>query len=177
MLDNLARQQAAYLKSHGVPMSPSHSAHALATMLALQSLYFEDSESAARPEFNSESFYKSIAPASSIDPRILSQRLAASAAARSACQQAEAPSCSSSRGGVVECGFAIGCAPTPRIADICAEMYLIQQQLLAARLPPQFVFVFNAAWELLDYMWETAANDVLGEGSVMEASCTSKPSI
>jgi hypothetical protein len=30
------------------------------------------------------------------------------------------------------------------------------------------VFVLDAAWQLLDHMWATAASDVLGDNSVME---------
>ncbi len=44
MKDNLARQQAAYVESHGVPMPRSMQAHALTQMFALQSLLFKDSE-------------------------------------------------------------------------------------------------------------------------------------
>ena len=171
MLENLARQQAAYLKSHGVPMTPSQNAHALVTMLALQSLYFEDSESEARPELNCPSFYRSIVPNSSVDPQILAESLACSDVARNGCDKSVMASCSASFKSVSECGFAIGSVPTLRLAELCDELFVIQTQLAKAGLPPQFVFVFNAAWELLDHLWEGAAKDVLGEGSLMEVSC------
>ena len=170
MRDNLARQQAAYLKAHGAPMTAAQNAHALSTMLALQSLYFEDSETAARPELSSESFYKSIVPNSSIDPQLLAQCLALSAARCGREDSLAAPSPSAYLKSVSECGFAIGSMPTQRVSDICDELYAIQAQLAAAGLPPQFVFVFNAAWQLLDHMWAGAASDVLGDNSVMEVS-------
>ena len=91
MIENLARQQAAYLKSHGVPMTPLQNAHALATMLALQSLYFEDSESDARPELSCASFYKSIAPNSTIDPQSLSRSAMAPLKLRSAVSKMPSP--------------------------------------------------------------------------------------
>ena len=170
MIENLARQQAAYLKSHGVPMTPLQNAHALATMLALQSLYFEDSESDARPELSCASFYGSIVPNSSVDPEVLAESLACSADARNSCGKSVIASCSTAFKSVSECGYAIGNIPTPRVAELCDELFVIQTQLARVGLPPQFVFVFNAAWELLDQLWEGAANDVLGEGSVMEVS-------
>ena len=166
MRENLARQQAAYLKAHGAPMTPAQNAHALATMLALQSFYFEDSETAARPELSSELFYKSIVPNSSIDPRMLAEALALSVAPGRA--DIGAPPSASALENVSESGFAIGSIPTQRVADICDELFVIQTQLAAAGLPPQFVFVFNAAWQLLDHMWAGAASDVLGDGSIME---------
>jgi hypothetical protein len=169
MLENLERQKSAYLKAHGTPMSPSQNAHAIATMLALQSLYFEDSESEARPELNCAAYYASILPNSSTDPQILAQSLARSALARKS-ESGTAHSRSSYLKNVNEIGYAIGRDPTPEVAAICDELFVIQTQLARAGLPPQFVFVFNAAWELLDHLWASAANDVLGEGSVMEAS-------
>jgi hypothetical protein len=129
-------------------------------MLALQSLYFEDSLSEARPELNCASFYASIPPTSSTDPQILADSLARSAFVRS-CRAGS--SSDHSRSAALS-------DPTPEIAVICDELFVIQTQLASAGLPPQFVFVFNAAWELLDHLWASSATDVLGEGSVMEVS-------
>ena len=171
MLENLERQRSAYLKAYGVPMTSSQNAHTVATVLALQSLYFEDSQSEARPELNCASFYASISPNSSTDPQILADSLARSAFVRSCLAGCSSDhSRSAALNGINEIGYAIGSDPTPEVAVICDELFVIQTQLASAGLPPQFVFVFNAAWDLLDHLWASSATDVLGEGSVMEVS-------
>ena len=169
MLENLERQRAAYLKAHGAPMTSAQDAHAVATMLALQSMYFEDSESAARPEVTCASFYASIAPNSSTDHHVLRDSLARAASARRRCADSAADSARSAAfTDISEVGYSIGSAPTADVAAICDELCAIQALLAAAGLPPQFVLAFNAAWLLLDYLWHGAARDVLGDGSVME---------
>ncbi len=165
MLENIARQQAAYLKMHGVGMPPSLLAHTLSTMIVLQSLYFEDAQCESRPELSCASFYKSIAPNSSFDLHTLSQSLSQAAAAR---LQLPPTPCSTSLEDITQCGYAMGRLPPPQVADICDELVSIQSQLSCAGLPPQFVFVFDAAWLLIEHMWTTAAADVLGEDCVME---------
>jgi hypothetical protein len=169
MIENLERQRAAFLKAHGAPMTSAQNAHAVATMLALQSMYFEDSESAARPEINCASFYASIAPNSSIDHHVLCDSLASAASARRRVA-GSAADCSRSAAfaEISEIGYSIGCAPTAEVALICDELCAIQTSLAGAGLPPQFVFVFNAAWLLLDHLWHGAARDALGDDSVME---------
>ena len=70
MKDNLARQQAAYVESHGVPMPRSMQAHALTQMFALQSLLFKDSEdeSNVRRELHDPDYWHALVPGSSTDP-------------------------------------------------------------------------------------------------------------
>ena len=70
MKDNLARQQAAYVESHGVPMPRSMQAHALTQMFALQFILFKDSEdeSNARRELHDPDYWHALAPGSSTDP-------------------------------------------------------------------------------------------------------------
>jgi hypothetical protein len=170
MLENLKRQQAAYLESHGTPMTPSQNAHAIATMLALQSLYFEDSVCEARPELCSASFYASILPNCSCDAQSLADSLERAAIARACCPKSENDSCDSLLSDICDIGYAIGSTATPEVAEVCEELFAIQAQLAMAGLPPQFVFVFDAAWQLLDHLWQSAADVVLGRDSVMEVS-------
>ena len=70
MKENLARQQAAYVESHGVPMPRAMQAHALTQMFALQSLLFKDSEdeSNTRRELHDPDYWHALVPGSSTDP-------------------------------------------------------------------------------------------------------------
>ena len=64
MKDNLARQQAAYVESHGVPMPRAMQAHALTQIFALQSLLFEDNvaKSDARRELYDPDYWHALVP-------------------------------------------------------------------------------------------------------------------
>ena len=166
MLDNLARQQAAYLKMHGVPMPPLLHAHTLATMIVLQSLYFEDSQCESRPELSCESFYKSIAPNSSIDPQSLSRSLSRTVAARE--ERLHAP-CGTALKDITEFGYSIGHLPPPQVADICDELAAIQSQLSRAGLPPPVCVCARRRLAAAGpHVGQTAAGDIIGDNSVME---------
>jgi hypothetical protein len=172
MRDNLARQRAAYLKAHGAEMPPAVQAHALATMLALQSLYFEDAPlaSEARGELSDAAYWRALVPSASADPEALRAALALAAAERAAA--GAAPALPLLAASVQEQGFSVA-EPQPRaaarVAALCATLALILAQLQRAALPPHFVFVYNAPWELLAEHWVGAAAAALGEDSVMEA--------
>ena len=170
MKANLARQQAAYLKAHGSEMPPAVLAHALATMLALQSLYFEDAPAAseARSELSDPAYWSSLVPGASADPDALRAALALAAGERAGA----APPPASSSEALEQQGFLIA-EPQPRaaarVAALCATLALVLAQLQRAGLPPHFAFVYNASWQLLAEHWVGAAAAALGEGSVMEA--------
>jgi hypothetical protein len=184
MKDNLARQQAAYVESHGVPMPRAMQAHALTQMFALQSLLFEDSEdeSDARRELHDPDYWHALAPGSSTDPDEL--RAALLALPRSAADADDvAPTSASASspspfdpeevvGRLREEGYCV-LAPAPSaaaaVAGLCAELAAIQAALRAASLPPHFVYVYNAPWMLLAEHWVGPAAAALGEDSVMEA--------
>jgi hypothetical protein len=70
MKENLARQQAAYVELHRVPMPRSMQAHALTQMFALQFILFKDSkdESDAKRELHDPDYWHALAPGSSTDP-------------------------------------------------------------------------------------------------------------
>jgi hypothetical protein len=161
MKDNLARQQAAYVESHGVNMPRSMQAHALTQMFALQSLLSEDSEdeSDARRELQDPDYWHALAPGSSTDPDELRAALQALPRYDVAPTSASAssppffdPEEVVSR--LCEEGYCIlAPAPAPSAAaavvGLCAELAAIQAALRAASLPPHFVYVYNAPWMLL----------------------------
>jgi hypothetical protein len=157
----------AYLKSHGSQMPAAVATHALEQMFVLQSLYFEDSDasSIARPEIHSSDYWQSLCPYDSSDPVVL---CAALAEARILQATADSELLSS----LVGDGFAV-VAPSrdaaPRVAELCVAMSRIISRLRLAGLPPQFIFVFNAPWQLLDEHWGGPASAALGNDCVMEA--------
>lgn len=167
MKENFARQRAAYLEKHGKPMPADMQAHAITTMLALQSLYFKEADSEARPEFACPTFWHTLAPGFSTDPEELRSTLAGLAA--DAAAAAAHPAMATS---LLDEGFFIAetsVSARVRVAGLCAALAQIQVHLQAAGLPPNFVFVFNASWELLAEHWIGAASSALGEGCIMEA--------
>jgi hypothetical protein len=167
MKDNLARQQAAYVESHGVNMPRSMQAHALTQMFALQSLLSEDSkdESGVRRELQDPDYWHALAPGLSTDPDEL--RAALLALPRSAAEADDGrhlppppPPPSSIRkrspAAFARRGTASSPPPPPPpppppwcVVGLCAELAAIQAALRAASLPPHFVYVYNAPWMLL----------------------------
>jgi hypothetical protein len=199
MKDNLTRQQAAYVKLHGVPMPEAVQAHALSQMFALQSLFFEDhvDESEARREFYDPAWWHALVPGASTDSDELRVALLHASAERvvpvvgvhvelltSTADEAAAASGSSSTDSssasflvdsevishrLREEGYCIISSPSSAVAGLCRELARIQAALQAAALPPQFIFVFNAPWQLLAEHWVGPATAALGEDSIMEA--------
>jgi hypothetical protein len=166
MRENLKRQNAAHLARFGVPLSAQQLRHALRQMLALQPWYFEDAVNAdARPELSRPSYWAALVPGACADPDALVVSIAAAVAARA---PRVAPPSPDARAAVEGSGYIVA-APTPRTAALCATLWEIAGALSAAALPPHFIFVYNAPWELLEEQMATVAADVLGEGAVLEA--------
>ena len=168
MHENILRQQSAFLKTHGVAMTTSELRHTVSTVLALQTLYYEDPISEARVEFNDPDFWRDLSPGNSADPTQLA--FALSSLARPS-EIVSAPNNASAHL-LCEQGYAIGVPPPPssRICALCASLVQLLAQLEAAGLPPQFLFVYNAPWLLLEEQWSSALlTGILGWDSVMEA--------
>lgn len=171
MRDNIARQKAVYLKTHGVEMSPSQNAHTLATMLQLQSFFYEDIPDTAAPvhRFLDPGFWSCVFPEGfSCDPLTLGASLLESSAARQPTPGPYNPS-STSMVSLTEQGFHLETPLEPkatRVRLLCAKLTLSLIELQKIGLPPPFLFVLDDFWLLLNEQWD-AADSVLGE-TVME---------
>jgi hypothetical protein len=188
MKDNMARQLAAYAKSHdGAAMPRSMQEHALTQMFALQSLLFEEcaDESDARRELYDPRYWHALVPGSSTDPdelRMVLTRTATGGVGVGAGMDDPSSSASASSpppfdtDEVVrrlrEEGYCV-LAPFPAavatVSALCAELARIQVALRSAALPPNFIFVYNAPWQLLHLHWIGPASAILGDDSIMEA--------
>lgn len=172
MKDNLARQHAAYVELHGTPMPKAMQAHALTQMFALQSLLFEDSvdESDARRELYDPDYWHALAPGASTDADELRIALAISRAAATNDFDLDGVG-----GSIRGEGYCVVPPPPPAaaagadVAGLCAELARIQAALRDAALPPHFIYVYNAPWQLLAGHWIGPATAALGENSIMEA--------
>jgi hypothetical protein len=187
MKDNLARQQAAYAKLHnGEPMPHSMVKHAVTQMFALQSLLFEDAidESDALPKLYDVEYWHTLVPESSTDPDglciALLSRVKEDNGNNVASVSTLTPSSSvvSDDNAVVrsllrEEGYCIlppaNVAASTAVSKLCKELVRIQTSLQAEGLPPQFIYVYNAPWQLLAEHWTGPATAALGEDSILEA--------
>ncbi|KAL7549764.1 hypothetical protein ACHAWF_013029 [Thalassiosira exigua] len=178
MRNNLLRQHEAYKRRHGVPMPPAEVAHMNETIFALQSMYYEDppgpGSDLTRTALNSIEWWRETFPSHRFGSEELREALAQASRDR---KEGEATGVDHNgrdrREGAIESlceqGFFIGEVPSPRIVALCAALADALAELERARLPPNFVFVFNEAWLLLDEHWSAAAADILGPDCIMEA--------
>lgn len=181
MKDNLARQQAAYAKLHnGEPMPQSMVKHAVKQMFALQSFLFEDDivESDALSKLYDVGYWHALVPESSTDLDKLRIALLSRVMedddnnVASASTSTLKPS-SSVRSLLREQGYCIlppaNVAASTVISKLCKELVSIQTALQAKGLPPQFIYVYNAPWQLLAEHWRGPATAALGKDSILES--------
>lgn len=186
MKDNLARQQAAYAKLHnGEPMPQSMVKHAVKQMFALQSFLFEDDivESDALSKLYDVEYWHTLVPESSTDSSELRSALLSRVMEDSDNNVASASTLTPSSSVLSddnavssllrEQGYCIlppaNVAASTAISKLCKELICIQTALQAEGLPPQFIYVYNAPWQLLAEHWRGPATAALGKDSILEA--------
>ncbi len=134
--------------------------------MALQGWFFEDPVNPdARPELSTPEFWQALVPGAGIDADELTASLAAASAARAAASHVGALA---ARAAVENVGYFMTPASV-RSTSLCVSLCAITTALRIAGLPPHFIFVFNAAWELLEEQMATVATDVLGQDVILEA--------
>lgn len=154
--------------------------HALKQMFALQSFLFDDDivESDALSKFYNVEYWHTLVPESSTDSDELRIALLSRVMevddnnVASECKSTLKPSFSV-RNLLREQGYCTlppaNVAASTGISKLCKELVSIQTAIQAEGLPPQFIYVYNASWQLLAEHWRGPATTALGKDSILEA--------